>query len=63
MYAVYNDLSDETAKELCRSYESSHPPVSENKVRKFNEQLKKGADEAELRDDLQWLTGTGRYGQ
>lgn len=63
MYAVYNDLSDETAKELHRNYESTHPPVPKEKVRKFHEQLKKEADKAKLRDDLEWLTGTGRYGQ
>lgn len=63
MYVVVNDLSDETANELCRNYESTHPPVPKEKVKKFDKQLKKEADEAKLRDDLQWLAGTGRYGQ
>lgn len=63
MYVAVNDLSDETAEELRRNYESTHPPVPEEKVVEFHEQLKKEADEAKLRDDLQWLAGTGPYGQ
>lgn len=63
MYAVYNDLSDETAEELRKNYESTHPPVPEEKIKQFDDQLKKEADEAKLRDDLEWLTGTGRYDQ
>ncbi|MBI2024877.1 MAG: hypothetical protein HYT03_02215 [Candidatus Harrisonbacteria bacterium] len=63
MYAIVNDLSDATAKELRRNYASTHPPVSKKKIKQFNDQFKKEADEAKLRDDLEWLTGTGRYGQ
>ena len=63
MYAVTNDLSSETAEKLRKDYESTHPPVSKTKVKKFRKQFKKEADEAKRRDDLQWLSGTGRYGQ
>lgn len=63
MYAVVNDLFDKTAEELRDNYESTHPPVPEEKIKQFNEQLKKETDDANFRDDLQWLTGTGRYGQ
>lgn len=63
VYAAYNEISDETAEKLRKNYESTHPPVQKEKNKQFNEQLKKEANEAQLCDDLEWLTGTGRYGQ
>ena len=63
-YVVVNDLSDETAAQLKAEYEHAHPePVPEAKQREFREQLSREARDAEARDDLEWLTGTGRYGQ
>ncbi len=63
MYAVWNDLSDKIAAELRQNYNSTHPPIPATKVAKFQKQLEKENAEAALRDDLAWLTGTGRYGQ
>ncbi len=63
MYAVVNDLTYELAEELRKNYELTHPPVPKEKIKKFDEQLKKETDADKLRDDIEWLSGTGRYGQ
>ena len=64
-YAVINDLSDEMSSKLKLEYEKMYPePVSEEKKRQFEEALKKESEEASWQnDDLDWLMGTGRYGQ
>ena len=63
MYVVANDPLDKIAKELRRNYELTHSPVPEKKIKKFSKRLKKETDKAQFRDDLGWLTGTGRYDQ
>lgn len=62
-YVITNDLDDETAERLAQNYESTHLPVHEEKIREFEEKRTKETEDAMLRDDIQWLTGTGRYGQ
>lgn len=63
MYIIYNDVSDKTAKDLLDSYQSTHPPVSEEKAKEFMKKLKEENEQSNQRDNLHWLTGTGPYGQ
>lgn len=63
-YVAINDLGDETAIQLRTEYDRKFPEsVPEEVQRAFREKLTAEAREAERRDDLRWLTGTGRYGQ
>ena len=62
-YIVVNDVDNDLAEQLKTTFEASHPPVSEEQQEKFREQLRRETKEAELRDDFEWLTGTGYYGQ
>lgn len=62
-YVVVNDLSEELADELRATFEENHPPVSKEKQREFSERLSKEAEAAKARDDFEWYTGTGYYGQ
>lgn len=63
MYVIENDLEDDTAQKLKKNFESTNPPVPEEKVKEFEKRMKEAADKARLRDDMQWFTGTGYYSQ
>ncbi len=63
-YVIVNDLDDAMADTLQQAYDKEFPtPVSEQKQREFKEGLEGQTQESAARDDLEWLTGTGRYGQ
>lgn len=63
MYVIQNDLDEGTAKELEREFEQNHAPVSDEKTQEFRADLAEESRRAQVWDDLQWLLGTGRYGQ
>lgn len=64
LYAVVNDLSNETAEKLKINFETAYPkPISERKKADFKKKLKEEANAAKLKDDAHWLTGTGPYSQ
>ena len=63
-YKIVNDLDDTVADTLLQAYDKEFPaPVPEEIQRQFKEGLRGETQEAQARDDLEWLTGTGRYGQ
>lgn len=64
MYIAWNDISDETAAKLKAEFDKTHPEgVSLEKRDEFMREVKRENDRAQARDDFEWLTGTGRYGQ
>jgi hypothetical protein len=60
-YVIVNDLED--GQKLKTNYEATHPPVPIEKEEEFKKKLDAEASRAERQDNLEWLTGTGRYGQ
>jgi len=64
-YVVYNEIDDDKklCEELKNNFESTHAPVSEETKTEFRKEFDEESKRARLQDDLEWLTGTGRYGQ
>lgn len=62
-YVVLNDLSKEDSDQLRQTFEASHHPVPREVQGDFKVNAYERAADAELRDNLAWLTGTGYYSQ
>jgi hypothetical protein len=64
-YVVSNEIDDDEklCEELKKNFEANHPPVSKKAKAALKKKQKEEAERASRIHNLEWLTGTGPYGQ